>query len=1346
MLRSSKTAPPAAPGARRPGEGGLHRKLRSLRGRLRGLIVLAGASRVVLVVVAALAVAFALDWTAKLESPGRFVVLFAWLALWAYALARFLVAPLRVRLGDDELALLVERRYPGLRDRLISTVQFARTRSVAPLSQEMVDRLAADAWAQTAPLDFQAVAPARPAAWWALGALLVLAGACAYAFAFPANAAIFAHRFLRPLSAVEWPRRTQLTVLAYDKDERPLAFEDGVLYVPKGEDLNLAVWAARSSDALGAMWRPPRRITVHYRYAAGSAGSRSVAMGEPSNYRTCFATVTEPFAFRVTGDDAETPAYQVQVRNRPRVEDIRLTVRAPAYTAEPERVQADGRGAVAGLAGSTVHIEATTNKPIAAAPGSARIVIEGQPPIPMALAQPDPAAPEAAQARTRIAGSFTLRVGQREYAIALVDTDGLSNSPPATYRLDVRPDREPAVKLPQPGTSRRVTPRAVVPIRLVAEDDYGVTRTRFLHQRDEKATPTPHHFPEEKPPARKVEHSYEWDLTTLALKERDVLRVWGEAEDAYTEEAEGKRLGLNVGRSPTCILTVISEAEMAAALQRQQQEIKERIRKLIARQEAEKATVERLRGAETLDRRQAALAEREQLKTAAAAEAIARELQGVLADLKNNKVGTPADASRARELAAAVEQAATADMPAAARHIAKAAQSNERPDQAQHLGAAARKQQEIADDLRTALAKFDQWSDVDELVREASELLLTQKKLNDSSAELARKLLGKPEDQLTPAEKGEARSLARSQQAARDAMGHLETRMAEVAAKIRDKDPAAAKAVEQALSQASSDQVRRRMDEAATRIEEAKPASALPLQADATQALERLVQTLSRARSPYLAQDMRRLQEQIRRDLEAIEKLLKDERRQLTETEVANLRRQLQRLRERQQATEAATGKAQSGADLKAHAPAQAEHAKSAEELGRQLQRLAESAPEHKAQLDKAADAMKSAIEGMNQASRSLDAGQKPEAAKAQAEAARQLRKAEDQLAELQDKLAEGKRHLERLGERAAQQEKTAKAASEASERIQNTAADAQKTLPATAKSLEQAGQDVADASKAMEGAKGQLDEAGRQPDAGDTQQQKAEADQREAAERLEKARHKLAQAHDQLDLQRRTQELFELQKALSEMLPRQVAIREATAKLDAATEGGTKPLDHAHSLRAAELADAQGKLHHEAGKIIERLEDAQVPIFLYVMRDAARLMAEAQKRLGEKLVDWLTQDTQREAERDLLQLLEAMKSETERLAQQEQKGGAGGGSQPGGPQPLVPPVQQLKQLRAMQAQINTETKAVEIDRATGGARERLLKHKALRLAAKQAELSKLSRDFGDILEKEKEKEALTPP
>ena len=1322
----------------------LRAKLRALRGHLRRLILLAGASRLVVLLVAALALCLALDWSAKLEAPGRAMLLAATGAFALTALWRLLILPLRVRLGDEELALLIERRFPALGDRLISTVQLARLGDVAPLSRAMVQQLTHDTLAQTHPLDFNDVAATRPSALWAVGAAVTLVAASLYTLWFPATTAIFAARFLDPFSTIEWPRRTQLSVLAYDKDSHQLALDGNRIFVPKGEDLHLVVRAARHS---GKIWRPPRRVAVRYRFEAGGTGRRNVPMGDQATYRTAFPTVTENFSFAVTGDDATTRPYRVQVRDRPRIEDIHVALRAPAYTGEPERVQPDGRGGIAGLAGSLATIDITTSKPIAATPGSARILVDGQAVSPMSFVGDDP---------TRLSGSFRLRAGQKQYAIALVDTLGLSNSPHATYRLDVRPDRAPAVKLPEPGRSKKVTPKAIVPIRLAADDDHGVVRSRFVHQRGDDGKPVAHKLPAPQAPAKSLTRAVAWDLTALALKERETLLVHAEADDAYAEARDGKTLGPNVGRSPTYHLTIISEAEMASLLQRRQQEIKQRLRKLIERQEASKADVERLGSSETApDRRKVQLAEREQRKIAAATTHIAQQLDHVLGDMTNNKVGTLAERRRAEALSKALRQLADADMPEAARHVANAARAADRPRQTRHLAAAATRQQQVVDDLRAALARFDQWQDVDELLRDAGELLLAQKKLRERTAELGRKLLGKPAEQLSPAEKGATRSLARAQQSARDRMQALETKMADVARKLQRPDPAAARLVEQALAQANSDQIRARMDDAASRIQQAHPASALPHQAKASDALKRLVDTLSRARSPYLARDIRKLQERLQQQMRAIDQLLKRQHRHLLESALANLRRQLNTLHSQQTATRAATAKAPSAQALKQQASPQGDHARQADSLSRQVDRLTRKADKnHKQPLAKAGQSLKAAQQQMSQAAGSLSkanqanaAQSKTAAAKAQRDAIQGLQQAQRELERLRQQLAQKKTPPARLPERAAEQGQTSKDTSRTASDIEKASNAASKTFPTTAKSMQQASRNSQQAAESMSKAQQSLHKASQQPKAAAAQQQNAQQQQKDAVDDLQRAREQLARAHDQLDLRRRVQKLFELQKALTDLLPPQVALREATQKLDAASEGGRKPFDHAQTLELRELADKQGKLHTAAGTIIAALEKEQAPVFLYVMRDASRLMTQVQQRLADKHADWLTQEAEREIERHILELLDALKSEADRLAKREQQQQqAGGGGQRGRPQPLVAPYHQLKQLKLLQLRVNEQTRALELDKTTRHRlRQRLLKSRAERIAARQREIGEISRKFGDALEKRKEQESMTP-
>ncbi len=1331
----------------------LHRKLARLRSRLRRLIIIAGVSRTLVILVAVLAVALGLDWLLRLETPGRAVLLALGAGLVLTTLWRHLIAPLRVGLADERLALLLERRFPDLRDRLISTVQFARIPDASPLSASMVERLTQDTLEQTAAVDFQEATTSRPVAWWAVAAGAELVLASAYVLTFPATAAIFAARFFNPASSAQWPRRTQLTVRAYDKAGHPLAPEGNRLFVPKGEDLRVVVRAARFS---GKLWRAPDRVAVHYEFAGGGSGRRFVSEDAEATYTTYFTTVTDGFSFYATGDDARTATYEVQVRNRPRIESIRITVQAPAYTGEPQRILTDGSGSITALAGSQALITITTNKPIAAEPGSASIVLSDGSRVPMTFVEEQP---------THLRGTVTLEARHKHYAIALTDTDGLTNSPASTYRLNVQGDREPVVTLPEPGRSKRITAKATVPIRLVARDDYGVVKSRLLFRRGEsaEAEAQTHAFPPSQPPAKKVEHKHEWDLTPLALQERDVLQLSAEAEDTFKATRDGESVSPNVGRSPVYRLTVISEAEMTSLVQRRLEEIKVKLEKLAQRQDTAKTDTETLaQREEQADRRELKLGEREQLRIAAGTAKATEELDQALDDLENNNVGNLEDRRRVRELADALRPLAARDMPDTARKITAAAQADTQKKQRQQLTNAARKQQRIADDLRAALARFDQWSDIDELVRDASELLLEQKKLNERTTELARKLFGKPAEKLTDDEKGAARSLARAQRGARDTMKALEEKMARTAEHLQKSDPAAAKAIQQALSQANADQIRSRMDSAASRIQQAKPASARPLQTQSSEALKRLLDTLNQARSPYLARDLRKLQEQIAKQLEDVDRLLKEQKRQLAETQLANLRHKLQALRNQQQATqEASQQKNASPAKVAKQAQAQSQHARDAEKLGRQLERLQPQKPKEKKPIEAASKSVQDAASKMSDAAKSLEqvdpkqpdtANQaaRQKAAGPQKEAAEKLAQADRELEKLQKQLAKGKSEHKRLPERAQEQAKTEKQTADAAKNLNKASQQAKGMAPKTGQDLQKAGQQTQQAKQAMSKAKGQLQKAAQKPNESGPQQQQAEQEQEKAARDLQKARDQLAKAQQELDQQRRQKEIFEIGKALAAMLAEQVAIRQGTEKLHKATDAGRKPLNHPQKLKLQELTDDQGTLYEKCGDVVLRLEKESVPVFHYVMTDTAKAMVEVQKLLREAKLGWLTQDTEREIERNLSHLLAALKKEAQRLAKKQRKqrrGGGGGGKQPDKPQPLVPPLAQIKQLRTLQVTLNEKTRALEVDKQTQlTRRQRLFQRRAQRLATKQRELGELSERFADDLEKGDTEEKMGPP
>jgi len=102
------------------------RKLIGLRTKIRVLFAAFGLSVFVSMLAGSILVAFGLDYLLRGPWPFRLGVNVIAVAFLVYCLYRFLLYPLSVKMNVDDMALCVERGFPGLKDRLISSLQLAR--------------------------------------------------------------------------------------------------------------------------------------------------------------------------------------------------------------------------------------------------------------------------------------------------------------------------------------------------------------------------------------------------------------------------------------------------------------------------------------------------------------------------------------------------------------------------------------------------------------------------------------------------------------------------------------------------------------------------------------------------------------------------------------------------------------------------------------------------------------------------------------------------------------------------------------------------------------------------------------------------------------------------------------------------------------------------------------------------------------------------------------------------------------------------------------------------------------------------------------------------------------------
>ncbi|MEM7229787.1 MAG: hypothetical protein AAF432_13330, partial [Planctomycetota bacterium] len=205
--------------------------------------------------------------------------------------------------------------------------------------------------------------------------------------------------------------------------------------------------------------------------------------------------------------------------------------------------------------------------------------------------------------------------------------------------------------------------------------------------------------------------------------------------------------------------------------------------------------------------------------------------------------------------------------------------------------------------------------------------------------------------------------------------------------------------------------------------------------------------------------------------------------------------------------------------------------------------------------------------------------------------------------------------------------------------------------------------------------------------------------------EQLKEAKTLAEQLEEETQEQEVRRRREEIQEKYREFIERQIGLRESAVDLAAKDE-----LDRRDLVEARRLGVRQGELRREIAELrdtTQEILDSSVFSHTHDMIDGwAQAVAD---QLGNGTVDIDVTDRQMliaDSLRRLMEALEEDESEEEEFAQDSQMGG--GGQQ--GPQPLIPPVKELKLLRGLQEQVYDQTKSLDSreDLNSGQMRDRL--------------------------------------
>lgn len=561
----------------------------------------------------------------RLELPSglRSLVLVGMLIGAGWLLLSRILLPLIRRHKDQELALLLEKRFPQFQDRLVTTVEGAQGYPASgPVVDSMLKTTAAAAGDVAASVSSSEVFELRPLKWrgWLAGLLCLSIAGCGVLE--PGSLTRWWNAFVRVKDTYHL-RTTdlQFKVVAQPGDRR-LEFResaDAMLYLhPRGTDFELEMSVPDGKSESGQDWVVPERVRVDVVREDGTRSRTYVSSAAGNTFRFILTRLQETVSIEVLAGDFRTPLpLQVQSVTPPSIDAMQVDCVYPEYTGWNQ--QRESSVAVLGNEislpmGTQFNLNAVSNKSLV----SARIVtdrfeISGDRTSCKLIpregfdAEFQASGPLVSEDGSAIAVQFLLSSveGEESESAAALDASLLKISPntslrfflhdeddiisvsPETVRVRGIVDRPPVIATRTTGVTNSITRRAIVPVMGTIEDDYGITSARFEFIVDDETAWRRREF-RKSVIAGVMEHNLasgdanrpeRFDVQPLELSVGQMLSVAVVATDGCTEPNP------QTSRSEPVLFRIVSNEELLSLLYTRELNLRQRFEEVIAKLE-----------------------------------------------------------------------------------------------------------------------------------------------------------------------------------------------------------------------------------------------------------------------------------------------------------------------------------------------------------------------------------------------------------------------------------------------------------------------------------------------------------------------------------------------------------------------------------------------------------------------------------------------------------------------------------------------------------------------------------------------------------------------------------------
>ncbi len=633
----------------------------------------------------------------------------------ATAFARF--ALVRLWSGSlDGVAVALEQRNPSLKGVLVAAIDFEQNGVAPGFSHELVEATHIAAVRSAGGVNTNEVVSFHPvlrttkslgaATVAALVALLLIPGLFQHAFEVYSN----------PTLLVAPP-------LAYTVTATP-----GTGEWTKYTDLTLGATIAGQ--------RIPDDATLHYRLVGGSWQTEefdleamqrgSIGLSDSITVGHTIRQIARSVEFFVEAGRVTSERQEITVVDRPRVEEINLTIFSPPYTELSPQSIDEQTGSFSAIVGSRVNLELAANLPIVGAE------------LVFADSSRQPLTVEGATAKTSIIVDES-----KSYHIRLIDNLSQMNPDPIEYYITATPDEYPSIEVVKPGFDVNLTDDMRLPLFLRIWDDFGFSSLvmKFVTVADGRASDEQVavlSFSDKIKTEGDIEWS--WNLDQLSLLPGDFVQYWFEIAD--NDQISGPK----VSTSRKYLARVPSLEELTSRSERQGEErisktedVLRQGRDLLQRlkdagRKIESELQEKQADSDWQQKKELEQILQQNQEMTEKVEELAESMQESVEELRENALMSREILEKMEEIRELFEEVATQEMREAQERMLEALQEMNRNELQDAMEQFELSQEEMLDRLeRTAelLKRMQVEQKMEAMVRRAEQLLEEQTRLDD---------------------------------------------------------------------------------------------------------------------------------------------------------------------------------------------------------------------------------------------------------------------------------------------------------------------------------------------------------------------------------------------------------------------------------------------------------------------------------------------------------------------------------------------------------------------------------------------------------------------------------------